>query len=94
VIANPVSAEEEIPFEEIAAHVETAVSEADRKGISGKALTPWLLARMLQLTSGKSLAANVALVKNNARLAARIAAELARFTQSSRGNRTERGTMQ
>jgi pseudouridine-5'-phosphate glycosidase len=79
LIANPIPAADEIPLEEIAAHIESAVAQAQRSGITGKALTPWLLDRILQSTSGRSLAANVALVKNNARLAARIAAELARL---------------
>jgi pseudouridine-5'-phosphate glycosidase len=79
LIANPIPTADEIPLEEIAAHIESAVAQAQRSGITGKALTPWLLDRILQSTSGRSLAANVALVKNNARLAARIAAELARL---------------
>jgi pseudouridine-5'-phosphate glycosidase len=83
LIANPIPAADEIPLEEIAAHIESAVAQAQRSGITGKALTPWLLDRILHLTSGRSLDANVALVKNNARLAARIAAELSRTPQST-----------
>ena len=52
------------------------MDEADAMGISGKALTPFLLSRMLDLTEGRSLIANIALVENNARLAAKIAAAL------------------
>lgn len=79
LVCNPIPPEDEIPFEEMARHIETAVADASRSGISGKAVTPWLLDRVLQLTGGRSLIANVALVKNNARLAARISSELARL---------------
>ncbi|WP_295813689.1 pseudouridine-5'-phosphate glycosidase, partial [uncultured Nitratireductor sp.] len=77
LIANPVPAEDEIPAEEMARHIATAQEEANAKGISGKDVTPFLLGRILELTEGASLATNVALVKNNARLAARIAAAMA-----------------
>ncbi|GAB4376233.1 MAG: hypothetical protein Kow00114_39840 [Kiloniellaceae bacterium] len=73
VIANPIPAEHEIPAEAIAGHIETALAEAAAQGIAGKAVTPFLLARLEQLTGGASLDANVALVVNNARLAAAIA---------------------
>lgn len=75
LIVNPIPEPDEIPSTEMARHIEIAVSEAQKAGVSGKAVTPWLLDRILQLSGGKSLEANVALVKNNARLAARIAAE-------------------
>lgn len=76
LIANPVAQADEIPAAEMRSYIETAVEEAVRAGISGKAVTPWLLDRMFHLTSGRSLEANVSLVKNNARLAARIASAL------------------
>jgi pseudouridine-5'-phosphate glycosidase len=79
LIANPITPGDEIPFQNIAGHIETAVAEARRAAVTGKALTPWILDRMLKLTSGKSLSANVALVKSNARLAAGIATELSRM---------------
>lgn len=75
LVANPIPDPDEIPSAEMTQHIERAVAGAQNAGISGKAVTPWLLDRILQLTGGKSLEANVALVKNNARLAARIAAE-------------------
>lgn len=75
LVANPIPEPDEIPSGEMTQHIERAVAGAQNAGISGKAVTPWLLDRILQLTGGKSLEANVALVKNNARLAARIAAE-------------------
>lgn len=77
LVANPVPAESEIPAEEMAQYIETAQRMADEKGVSGKAVTPFLLATILELTAGRSLVTNIALVENNARLAARIAAALA-----------------
>ena len=74
VVANPIPREAEIPAAEIAGHIETALAEAARQGVQGKAVTPFLLARLEQLTGGASLEANVALVRSNARLAAGIAA--------------------
>jgi len=73
VVANPIPREAEIPAAEIAGHIETALAEAARQGVQGKAVTPFLLARLEQLTGGASLEANVALVRSNARLAAEIA---------------------
>ena len=58
------------------AAIDRAIAEAEDQGITGKAVTPFLLARVKELTGGDSLEANIALVKNNARLAARIAAAL------------------
>ena len=54
-----------------------AQAEADAAGVTGKAVTPFLLQRLFELTEGRTLAANIALVKNNARLGAAIAKELA-----------------
>jgi len=54
-----------------------AQAEADAQGISGKAVTPFLLGRIVELTGGRSLATNIALVRNNAKLAAGIASALA-----------------
>ncbi|WP_370283944.1 pseudouridine-5'-phosphate glycosidase [Pseudooceanicola sp.] len=77
LVANPVPADDEIPREEIAPIVERALAEAEAQGIAGKAVTPYLLGRIFELTEGRSLATNIALVLNNARLAAGIARELA-----------------
>jgi pseudouridine-5'-phosphate glycosidase len=77
LIANPVPAADEIPPAEIAGHIARAVADANAAGITGKAVTPFLLDRLYTLTAGRSLTTNVALVKNNARLAAAIARELA-----------------
>jgi pseudouridylate synthase len=76
LVVNPIPAEAEVPAAEMAEHIDRAVADAAAAGISGKAVTPWLLARILEITGGRSLAANIALVKNNARLAARIAISL------------------
>lgn len=76
LVGNPVPASEEIDAREISPAIEAAIDEADALGVSGKALTPFLLSKMLELTKGRSLTTNVALIENNARLAARIAAAL------------------
>lgn len=78
LVCNPVPEAAEIPAEEIAAAIEAALGEAEAAGISGKAVTPFLLARVLEATSGRSLETNVALYLNNCRLAAEIAVELTR----------------
>jgi pseudouridylate synthase len=77
LIANPVDGAYEIPAGEIGAHIDAAVAAAQATGISGKDVTPFLLDRLLDLTRGRSLTTNIALIKNNARLAAAIAVELA-----------------
>jgi len=76
LVANPIPPEAEIPMAQIAPLIDAAVAEAAARGISGKAVTPFLLGRMLQATEGRSLTANVALIESNARLAAEIAIAL------------------
>lgn len=78
LVANPIPADAEIPRETIVPFVEQALAEAATRGVAAKAVTPFLLQRLFELTAGRSLAANIALVLNNARLAARIAAEIVR----------------
>ena len=73
LIANPVPKADEISAEEIGPMIELALHEATSQGITAKAVTPFLLSRIFELTAGKSLATNIALVKNNAKLAAKIA---------------------
>jgi pseudouridine-5'-phosphate glycosidase len=73
LIANPVSAELEIPAADIGAHIDAAVAAAAAAGITGKAVTPYLLDDLLKRTGGASLTTNIALIKSNARLAAAIA---------------------
>lgn len=74
LVVNPIPAEAEIPRATMIPVVEQALAEAEAQGIAAKAVTPFLLQRILDLTKGRSLQANIALVLNNARLAARIAA--------------------
>jgi len=76
LVANPVPLADEIPAEEMRGYIDTAIADADRDGIRAKQVTPYVLGRMLELTAGRSLVTNIALVKNNARLAAEIAAAL------------------
>jgi len=77
LVANPVPAEAEISAADLAPLIARAQAEAEAAGITGKAVTPWLLERLFVLTGGRSLEANVALVLNNARLAAAIARAMA-----------------
>jgi pseudouridine-5'-phosphate glycosidase len=77
LVANPIPVTAEIPRAEIMPHIEAALSEAETRGIAAKAVTPFLLQRIFELTGGRSLTANIELVLNNARLAAAIARELA-----------------
>ncbi len=77
LIANPIPQEAEIDRAELTPVIAKATQDAADHGISGKALTPYLLQRIYELTEGRSLTANIALVLNNARLGAQIACELA-----------------
>ena len=76
VVANPVPEADEIPRDRMAAHIAQAIGEAVQGGVSAKRVTPFLLGRLLELTGGESLRTNIALVHNNAALAARIASAL------------------
>ena len=73
VVANPIAEEFAMPRTDIDDAIEGALAEAAARGINGKAATPFLLQRLNELTGGQSLAANIALVKGNARLAAAVA---------------------
>ncbi|MFT6452038.1 MAG: pseudouridine-5'-phosphate glycosidase [Halocynthiibacter sp.] len=76
LIANPIPEGDEIKAEVLSPVIEQALSEAQAKGIAAKEVTPFLLARINELTNGASLTCNTALVLNNARLGAKIALEL------------------
>jgi pseudouridine-5'-phosphate glycosidase len=78
LICNPVAEADEIPAAEIAGPIDAAVAEAAQLGLSGKAVTPHILARIVELTRGRSLRTNIALVQSNARLAAEIAVAMSR----------------
>lgn len=77
LIANPIPATEEIPAPVIEQHIRQALVAAGAEGVAGKEVTPSLLARLRELTGGASQRANVALVLNNARVAAAIAVAFA-----------------
>jgi pseudouridine-5'-phosphate glycosidase len=82
LVANPVPAGDEIPAAEMETHIARAQSDAQEQGVSGKEVTPFLLSRLVELTGRRSLATNIALVENNARLAAGIAVALAALRQA------------
>jgi len=73
LVANPIPEADEIAADTLAPVIAAALAEAERQGIAAKAVTPFLLDHIFHATGGASLTANIALVENNARLAARIA---------------------
>ncbi len=73
LIANPIPKPSEIPFSDIERYVQMAIEEAAVQKIQGSALTPYILKEITNYTNGRSLESNIALVKNNAKLAAKIA---------------------
>ena len=79
-VANPVPADEEIPAAEIGVLIDQALAECDQRGIHGKDITPFLLGRIVELSDGRSLDTNIALVRDNARLGAAIAVAYQRLT--------------
>jgi len=76
LVANPITATDNIPAAEMQPMIEQASAEAIQQEIHGQALTPFLLSRISELTQGKSLKANLSLLLNNAGLAAQIASEI------------------
>jgi len=78
LVANPVPEAEAISRAEMEPYIEQANNEAHERGIHGKELTPFLLPRINELTQGKSMRSNLALLLNNARLAAQIAYALSK----------------
>ncbi|MEZ5175502.1 MAG: pseudouridine-5'-phosphate glycosidase [Acidimicrobiia bacterium] len=76
-IVNPIPAEDEIPAEEIGVIIEQALTDMEANDIHGKEATPFLLGRIVEITKGASLAANIALVNSNARLGTQVACEYA-----------------
>ena len=73
LLTNPIPESDSMDEEKINSAIEKALLEAEEKGIHGKETTPFLLSKVLEVTEGKSLEANIALVKNNARLGAEVA---------------------
>ena len=76
LIANPVPEADEIPRDEMEIYISRALADAESDDIQGKAVTPYLLDAIFRITEGRSLKTNIALVENNARLAAEIAVAL------------------
>jgi pseudouridylate synthase len=77
IVANPIPEQDEIPASEIEPVIVEALAEAQRLGIFGKDVTPFLLGEIVKATKGRSLQANIALVRNNAKVAAEIAVAFA-----------------
>ena len=75
LVTNPIPEEYAMPLDTINAAIEQALAECEQKGIHGKETTPFLLARVAELTGGNSLASNIRLVYNNAKIAAQTAVE-------------------
>jgi pseudouridine-5'-phosphate glycosidase len=76
VVANPIPADHEMPETIYEPALETALAEAAARGVRGREVTPFLLERLNALTKGRSVFSNLALLRNNARLAARLARAL------------------
>lgn len=81
-VVNPIPAADEIPPAEINGIIDQAIADMDAAGIHGKEATPFLLGRIVEITGGASLTANIALVKNNARLGAQVASEYSALTRN------------
>src|SRR5271170_3988812 len=79
LIANPIPETDALDAEQVEAQIAEAIDEAKAQGIAQKEVTPFLLGRLVEMTGGRSLQANVSLVVNNAMLAAQVAVELARL---------------
>lgn len=89
LVANPIPERDKIPEATLAPLIDRALRDAADRGIAGKAVTPFLLGRVHELTRGRSLRANVSLVLNNARLAAAIAGEIGAIRSGIRMGRSE-----
>jgi len=79
VVANPIPEEFEMDYDTINNAINVAVKEAEEKGIVGKESTPFLLAKVKEITGGSSLESNIQLVFNNAKVGARLAVELSKL---------------
>ena len=79
LIGNPVPEEYALDFDEMSAVIDKALAAAEKDHVHGKNITPYLLAHIVEYTGGKSLATNIQLAYNNARLAAKVAVELAKL---------------
>lgn len=79
VVANPIPEQDQLDQAEITKIIDEAVRKAEEKGIKGKEITPFLLAKVKEITGGESLEANIQLVYNNARVGAALAVELSKL---------------
>jgi pseudouridylate synthase len=79
VVANPIPEQYQMDYDVIKKAIEDALKEADKKGIKGKESTPFLLAKVKEITEGKSLKSNIQLVFNNAKVGAQLAVELSKL---------------
>lgn len=77
LVTVPCPFEQAMPSDRVEAAIEEALEEAEREGVRGKGVTPFLLSRIVELTGGESMAANIALLENNVAVAAQIATALA-----------------
>jgi len=75
-VANPIPEADALPAERIDHRIEEAIADAERLGVNRKAVTPYLLGRINELTDGRSLLANIALIRNKAASAADLAVAL------------------
>lgn len=80
VVANPIPEEYQMDYDLITKSIEDALVEAEEKGIKGKESTPFLLAKVKDITKGESLDANIQLVYNNAKLGAQLAVEISKLS--------------
>jgi len=80
VVANPIEEQYQMDYDTITLAIEKALKEADENGIRGKESTPFLLAKVKEITGGDSLESNIKLVYNNAMLGAKIAVELSKLS--------------
>jgi len=86
VIANPIPEEFSMDPDQINAVIDRALDEMNAQGIKGKESTPFLLARIAELTEGDSLFSNIKLVFNNARLASQTALEMTKLSRNNRNS--------
>jgi pseudouridine-5'-phosphate glycosidase/pseudouridine kinase len=83
LFANPIPAEHSIPFAQMDGVIAAAVREAELHGATGKANTPFILRKIKELTSGKSIPANRALIESNVVIGTKVAVELSRLEKES-----------
>lgn len=86
VIGNPIPEQFQMDYDTINSAIEKALKEADEKGVKGKEITPFLLAKVKDITGGASLDANIHLVYNNVKVAARLAVELSKLAASDKAS--------